>query len=371
MERIPVMKPWVGDEELAKVKECFDNNWITGGPMVKEFEQEIAKLHRVKHAIACSNGTMALYMALKAVGICKGDKVIVPGFTFIASANAVVLAGGTPVFADIDARTFNLDPMFCENIIDGDTKAIMPVDIYGQSADMSAIMQVALKYGLKVIEDAAQGVGGTFDGYGMGTIGDAGCLSFYADKIMTTGEGGMVLTNDDDIADKCLRLKHQGRTGRGWYVHDSIGYNFRMTDMQAAVGLVQLLKLPMIISKRIQLNAYYKLLLSDIPQVEFPYEDKRSKGVPFRINILVDDPEGLEQWLDHCGIDTMRFFYPLHRQPAYAERYLSPYHKPFPNSDWAYEHGLSLPSWVGLSDEQVRYICEKVREYYENFDNNS
>lgn len=354
---IPQFEPWLGEEELALVSETIRDNWITGGKKVQEFEQRIGDLCQVKYAIAVCNGTLALYVGLKALGIGEGDEVIVPDFTFIASANSVVMAGAKPIFVDVDAKTFNIDPAAVEKAITPKTKAIMPVHIYGQPADMDAICQIANKYRIKIIEDAAQGIGVSFNGRPVGGIGDIGCMSFYADKTLTTGEGGMLLTNDDYLAKNCLFLKHQGRTGRGYYFHEEIGYNFRLTDLQAAVGLAQLSKLPIIIERKKRNEKYYQELLEDVKGIRFPYIDTRGFSVPFRINILVDNPEELSAFLNEHEIGSRRFFYPLHQQPCYNVT------GEFHNSVKAYETGLSLPSSVSLTEEQIHYICEQIKAF--------
>jgi len=355
---IPQFEPWLGEEELAQITECIKAKWITGGPKVREFERKIAELCVVKHAIAVCNGTLALYMGLKALGIGEGDEVIVPDFTFIASANAVVLTGAKPVFVDVNPKTFNIEPGYAAKAITLRTKAIMPVHIYGQAADMDAICDVAERHGLYIIEDAAQGVGVTFKGKHTGSFGEVGCLSFYADKTITTGEGGMVLTNNDEIAQKCLILEHQGRTGRGIYFHEHIGYNFRLTDLHAAVGLAQLSKLPTIIERKKRNEKLYREFLKDVGGVKFPYTDPRGFNVPFRINILVDDPEALSNFLQANDVGSRRFFYPLHMQPCYNIE------GNFPNSVNAYERGLSLPSAVTLTEQQIEHVCEKIKEFF-------
>jgi len=354
---IPQFEPWLGEEELAQLTETIKANWITGGVKVKEFEARIAELCGVKHAIAVCNGTLALFVGLKALEIGIGDEVIVPDFTFIASANAVVMAGAKPIFVDVDARTFNIDPDCIEKAITSRTKAIMPVHIYGQSADMEKIINISKKHHLMVIEDAAQGIGVTFLGKPVGGFGEVGCLSFYADKTMTTGEGGMVLTNDDNIAKQCLILKHQGRMGRGIYFHEYIGYNFRLTDLQAAVGLAQLGKLPVIIQRKKTNEMLYRKFLQDVPGIEFPYIDQRGFNVPFRINILVDNPEGLSSYLNENDIGSRGFFYPLHLQPCYSVV------GNFPNAIMANRRGLSLPSSVTLTKQQIEYVCSKIKTF--------
>jgi perosamine synthetase len=355
---IPQFEPWLGEEELLQVTETIKANWITGGAKVKQFEKQIADLCGVKHAIAICNGTLALYVGLKALGIGDGDEVIVPDFTFIASANSVVMAGARPVLVDIDPKTFNIDPESIEQAITRKTRAIMPVHIYGQAADMDKICAIAKKHRLLIIEDAAQGIGVKFNGKPVGGFGEVGCLSFYADKTMTTGEGGMVLTSDDKLAEQCLIMKHQGRTGRGMYFHEHIGYNFRLTDLQAAVGLGQLSKLPTIIERKKRNEKLYRDLLTDVDGVEFPYVDPRGFNVPFRINILVDDPESLSNFLNENDIGSRRFFFPLHQQPCYKVR------GKFPNSVNAYRRGLSLPSSVKLTEDEIKYIADRIRKFY-------
>jgi len=355
-------EPFIGKEELKEIAETIQNKWISGGPKLKSFQQSIAKLCRVKHAIGVCNGTQALYVGLKVLGIGPGDEVIVPNFTFIASANSVVWAGAKPVFVDVDKKTFNIDPLKIEEVITKKTKAIMPVHIYGQSADMEKIMKIAKKHKLFVIEDAAQGIKVNFKGNPVGGLGDVGCMSFYADKIITTGEGGMILTNSDELAKKVIILLNQGRTGRGWYIHDHMGYNFRLTDLQAAVGVAQIKKLPLIIKKRKKIEKLYKKYLAGVKRVEFPFVDPRGDRVPYRVTILVEKPQELLDFLDKNGIRASRSFYPLNLQPCYNIK------GNFPNSIFAYERVLRLPSATGLTEKEVRYVCNKIKEFFKNYD---
>jgi len=365
MDYIPQFEPWIDSTELTLLSETITDNWITGGKKVKEFEKKIAGLCRVKYAVSCMNGTVALFMALKAAGIGEGDEVIVPDFTFIASANSIVMAGATPVFIDIDKNTLNISTGKIEEAITPRTKAIMPVHIYGQAAEIESIMHISREYKLLVVEDAAQGIGVSWNGKPVGSFGEAGCLSFYADKTITTGEGGMVVTDNEEIAQKCLRLAHQGNLSKGNYIHESIGYNFRMTDMQAAVGLCQLTKLGIIIARKRTVSEMYKELLKDIAGVSFLQTDSRSHTVPFRHIIFVDDPQLMVKELDKAGVGAKRVFYPLHKQPCYKDWELSLYHKPewsFENSNWAYKHGIALPSSVRVSRVQIEYICDRIKE---------
>ncbi|KKN17167.1 hypothetical protein LCGC14_0968670 [marine sediment metagenome] len=364
MRNIPQFEPWLDNAEQQQLCGCINDNWITGGPRVKEFERRIAELVGVKHAISCSNGTTALYLGLLALGIEPGDFVVVPDFTFIASANAVTWTGAKPIFADIDKDTLCMTAETVQAAVnafgkrrEGRIQAIMPIGIYGNSPDMDKLRDLAESEELLMIEDAAQDIGVSWAGRPLGSWGEVGCLSFYADKTITTGEGGMVLTDVDQIAADCVMLMNQGRTGRGFYVHDYVGYNFRMTDLQAGVGLAQLDKLPEIIKRKRAHEQMYARLLYNVERVNFVRVDPKCKDVPFRHNILVGDPTGLMAHLQGKGIGAREFFLPLHRQP--------PYKRPgsFLNSDWAHQHGLSLPSSALLKDEEIEYVCSAIKEY--------
>ncbi|MFC1994383.1 DegT/DnrJ/EryC1/StrS family aminotransferase [Chloroflexota bacterium] len=356
---IPQYEPWIGEEELTQLADVVRANWVTEGNKTKEFEREVAEYCGVKHAVAVCNGTIALYVALKALGIGVGDEVIVPDFTFIASANSVKMAGATPVLVDVDIKTFNIDPDCVSQAITTKTKAIMPVHIYGQSADMDELLRIKDEYGLYIIEDAAQGIGVKFNGKHVGSFGNASCFSFYGNKTITTGEGGVILTSDDKVAEKCYMLKSHGTKQRGTYIHEDIGYNFRITDLQSAIGLAQLSKLDMILEMKSRNEIIYKDNLSSVTGIQFPRIDSRCDYVPWLINVLVDDPQNLREFLMKEGIETRPFFYPLHRQPCYNIR------DEFPNSDYLYERGLSLPSSVLLTEEQIGYICEKINLFME------
>lgn len=357
---IPQIQPFIGEEELREVTEVIKSNWVTEGKKTKIFEEKIADLCDVKHAIAVSNGTIALYMALKVIGISEGDEVLVPDLTFIASSNSVLMAGGKPVFVDVDKKTFNINPDEIESNITDKTKAIMPVHLYGTAADMDEICRIAKKNDLYIIEDAAQGIGVKFRGKHVGSFGEMGCLSFYGNKTITTGEGGVILTNDDEFAVECYKLKNHGRKVKGIFIHDDIGYNFSYTDLQAALGIAQLSKLDMIISRKREIYNMYRKELIALNKVSFPYLDPMCSPVFWFTNILVSDASALKDYLAEQGIETRRFFYPLHMQPCYNYNNV----KDFPNAVNAYEHGLSLPSYVSLRDSDIIFVCNKIKEYY-------
>ncbi|RLF24053.1 MAG: DegT/DnrJ/EryC1/StrS aminotransferase [Thermoprotei archaeon] len=280
--------PIIEEDEIEAVVEVLRSRKLTmlKGNKVKEFEEAFARYHGVKHAIAVSSGTAALHVALKALGIGPGDEVIVPPFTFVATATAVLHSNAIPVFADIDPKTYNLDPKSIEDRITDRTKAIIVVHLFGCPADMDPIMKIANEYNLYVVEDCAQAIGAEYRGRKVGTIGDVGCFSFYQSKNMMTGEGGMIITNDDGIAEKCRLVRHHGEPA--WYHYILLGYNYRMTEMQAALGIVQLKKLERFNEIRRRNAMKYTELLKDIEGLILPEEPPYGKHVWHLYEVLLD-----------------------------------------------------------------------------------
>ena len=302
--KVPVAKPIIGDEEIENVVEVLKSGMIAQGPKVAEFEQKFADWIGTKYAIAVNSGTAALHVALLSCGIGKGDEVITTPFTFIASGNAIVYTGAKPVFADIDLKTYTLNPDTIESLITENTKAILPVHLYGQSANMDRINEIAEKHGLIVIEDAAQAHGATCNGKNVGNMGDMACFSFYPTKNMTTSEGGIITTNDEDLAENAKIFRAHGASVR--YHHDAIGYNFRMTDISAAIGLAQLEKIDGFNDKRIENAAYLNEGLKDVEGVITPYCAYDSKHVYHQYTIRVEKGER-DDWVDiinGCGVGT-------------------------------------------------------------------
>lgn len=362
--KVNQFEPYLGDEEYAATKSCFDANWVTEGPKSTEFVKRFLNLIDAKYGVLAPNGTLALYLGLRALGIGPADEVIVPNFTFIASANAVEMCGATPVFVDINRNNLQLNIKDCDRALTPRTKAIMPVHLFGLAANMEEVLSFSHQNNLKVIEDAAQAVGVYWGGKHCGSIGDVGCFSFFADKTITTGEGGFVATNNESTYNELLYLRNQGRKNRGSFIHEEIGYNFRMTDIQAAIGLVQLNKLPEIIEKKIALLKNYKERLKHLAclRVLEPTESA-SNHVPFRVVALCAEPsEGLMNFLQKNDIETRTLFHPLHSQPCYNQKELSPH---VAQSQYVYDHGLCLPSYPTLCEEKVEYICETINNYYE------
>jgi len=362
--RIPQFEPLLGDEELAQLRECIETGWLTEGPKTAEFIDRLAALTGAKHVILAPNGTLALYMALSVCGIGPGDEVIVPDFTFLGSASSIALTGARPVFADINRETFNLDAEAVRQALSPRTRAIMPVHIYGQAAEMAPLLELAKQENLFVIEDAAQGIGVSYRNRHAGTLGDLGCLSFFADKTITTGEGGAILTSNDEFADRLQYFRNQGRLNRGSFIHPQMGWNFRLTDLQSGIGLAQLDRLETIIERKRQIEQLYKSRLDGLEDVEFPSAKEPQCRVPFRMNILVPDPEGLAEHLAREGVGVRRFFYPLHRQPCFNEQN-SRTGGALVNSISAFDRGLSLPSSVKLTEQDIDTVCDAIDAFFQ------
>jgi len=359
---IPQIEPWIDDAELVELKRVVDSTFVTEHKLTEEFEEMIKELTGSKHALALTNGTAALFCCLKALNIGPNDEVIVPNITFVATSNSVIMTGATPIFCEVDQRTFCIDPEQIKTLITSKTKAIMPVHLYGQSADMSAIMEIAKEHNLLVIEDAAQGVGVKFNDKHTGTFGDMGILSFYGNKTITCGEGGVILTDSDDLRDKSYQLKNHGRPVKGTFKHDHIGYNFAFTEMQAAIGISQLKKLPKIIERKKEIHDLYctkfKSLQGEFNQV---YLDDRSSPVWWFTSFMTSKKKELKEFLLNKGIQTRDFFYPLHLQPCYEYMNVD---GDFSLSENVYTQGISLPSSYNLTLEEQNYIINSVYEFY-------
>ncbi|MFC1571235.1 DegT/DnrJ/EryC1/StrS family aminotransferase [Candidatus Margulisiibacteriota bacterium] len=365
--KVPQFAPYIGEEEYAAIKSCFTDNWITEGPKAKEFNSMLCKLIGVKYGVFAPNGTLSIYLGLRAMGICSGDEVLVPDFTFIGSATAVEMAGATPVFVDVNKHNFQINSKACKKKLSKKTKAVMPVHIYGMSANMDEVMSFASENNLMVIEDAAQAIGVSYKGKHCGSFGKVSSFSFFADKTITTGEGGFVATNDKDVYENLLYLRNQGRLNRGSFIHPKIGYNFRMTDIQIAVGIVQLNKLPIIKEKKLLILEKYKKALAGIEQVAMITLEDGSTYVPFRIALICEKAHALMAFLEKNGVQSRSFFYPLHKQPCfqYLAAAQSLADKDFPHAVGGYDQGVCLPSFVSISDEQINYVCGAIKEFYQ------
>jgi dTDP-4-amino-4,6-dideoxygalactose transaminase len=362
---IPINLPKVGEEEIQAVVKVMRSGYLTNslgaGPEVTKFENSFAKFAGAKHAVAVNTGTAALHAAIAAAGVKAGDEVILPSFTFVATAEAVVLAGGRPVFADIDAETYNLAPSEVEKKITKKTKAVVPVDLYGLSADMEPIREIADKQGLSVVEDAAQAHGLSYKGRAAGAFADAACWSLYASKNMTTGEGGVVTTNDEGVAELLRMVRTHGEKAK--YASEILGCNYRMSEIQAAIGSVQLEKLPAFLAKRTQNAQMLTEILSKSDKLCLPSEPKNGKhswylytarlykGTEAQRNQL------LEQ-LHQKGIGAEAYYVnPVHLMPYYLNNFGA---VKLEETEKAAKQVFSLPIHPGVTPEQVEFIGETV-----------
>ncbi|MBI2529683.1 MAG: DegT/DnrJ/EryC1/StrS family aminotransferase [Candidatus Diapherotrites archaeon] len=362
---LPAAQPTLDGNELKYIKECFKSNWIAaGGPFVKQFESEFAELCNRAHGVATSSGTTALHLALLAYGIKPGDEVIVPDFTFAASANCALHSCAIPNFVDADADYFTIDVNKIEEAITSKTKAIIPVHVYGHPADMDPIMEIAQRHNLKVIEDACPAHGSEYKGKPVGSLGDAACFSFHASKLIATGEGGMLVTDDADYAECARIIRDQGYVRGKYYWHEVIGYNYRLTNVQAAIGVAQLETYKKKIKAKLAQMSLYNKLLSKIPGISVPKTAPYAKRIATFIIISVEDSFGLTRdeialKLKGQDIETRPVFYPLHRMKPYAPFASG---KEFPIAEEISRKGLQLPSSLNLTNEDIRRICTSIAE---------
>ena len=369
--KVPQSQPFLGPEEYAVMKDCFENNWITEGPTSEEFMHRMRELTGAKHAVLAPNGTLALYLGLRALGIGPGDEVIVPDFTFIASATAVEMTGATPVFCDVD-YTLHMNVRDAERVLTAKTKAVMPVHIFGGTAAMEHVVPFAREHNLLMIEDACQAVGINHNGRHCGTFGDIGIFSFFCDKTITTGEGGMVITDNPILYDKLRYLRNQGRLDRGSFEHPEIGYNFRTTDLNTAIGIEQLKKLPNIIHRKQFIFKAYEKNLDELVRKGVLdmvlIHDKTKPYIPFRVPIMVDNAKKLMAFLETKEIQTRQFFYPMHKQPCF--QYLKRQgheldDRLFPIATKVASRGVCLPCFPALTVHQVKYVCDMIKEFFD------
>jgi perosamine synthetase len=358
---IPIAKPIIGQEEIDGVIGVLRSGMIAEGPKVKEFEEAFARYVGARHAIAVNSGTAALHVALLARGIGRGDEVITTPFTFIATANSVLYTGAKPVFADIEADTFNIDPESIKEKITNKTKAIIPVDLYGHPAEMNAIMDLARDHKLTVIEDACQAHGAVYHGKKAGSF-DIGCFSFYPTKNMTTSEGGMITTDDEKLAEKARMIRSHGSKVR--YYHDMLGFNLRMTDIGAAIGLAQLRRVDAFNEKRISNAMYLNEKLGDIPGIVTPVTRAGCKHVFHQYTVRITNEYGLPrdrliQKLSSAGIGTGVYYpVPIHRQALYLSR---GYDESHPISERLSKEVLSLPVHPAITPDDLDIISDSLR----------
>ena len=361
-ERITIANPVFNGNEKRYLEECIDTGWVSAnGRFINEFEERFAEFCGSKYGISCANGTVSLHLIMLGLGIKPGDEVIMPALTYIATANAVRYCGGTPIFVDCCEDSFNMDPDKIEEKINENTKAIMPVHLYGLTCDMDPIMEVAEKYHIPVIEDAAESHGAEYKGRRAGSFGLASSFSFFGNKIITSGEGGMIVTNDENLYSKMKLLRGQAVSPEKKYWHFDVGYNYRMTNLQAAVGLAQFENINWHIEQRIRVAGLYKKYLEGyLKYMVFQSEPSDCRHVYWMSNVILQDivaknRDEVMQEMEACNIEMRPLFYPMHIMPPYCDKKLK-----CPVSEKISSRGISLPSHALLEDGDVKYICDNL-----------
>jgi len=366
--KIPVAKPEIGERELEYVTDAVKSGWVSSqSKYVTDLEEKFSKYCGAKYGVAVSSGTTALHLALASLNIGNGDEVIIPAFTMIATANSIVYTGAKPILVDSELNTWNINVEKIEEKITDKTKAIMVVHTYGHPVDMDPLLEIAKEHGLCLIEDAAESHGAEYKGRKAGSLSGIACFSFYANKIITTGEGGMLVTNNEEYAEKArwLRGLAFGRHGKHFY-HEALGFNYRMSGLQAALGVAQLEKIEKFISIHRRNAKLYNSLLSELgDKVTLHPEAPWAKNVYWMYSILVQEEFGMSRddlmkKLELDGIETRTFFYPVHVQPFYAQQYTE---ERFPIADELSRKGMNLPSGNSLTADEVAYICECINKY--------
>ncbi len=362
--RYPVYRPYLSGQEKQYVSDCLDTTWISSkGAYIGRFEAAFSEFTGVEHSLSVSNGTVALHVALVALGIGPGDEVLVPALTYVASANAVTYTGATPVFVDSEPEFWQIDIAAAELKITERTRAIMPVHLYGHACNMDEVMAFAARHKLLVVEDCAEALGTRWRGRHVGTFGEIGTFSFFGNKTVTTGEGGMVVTNNAAHADMVSRLKGQGLARDREYYHDLVGYNYRMTNICAAIGVAQMEALPVILERKRAIAGWYEDALKDLP-LKVHATASRCKHSYWMVTIMVDDPADrgpLRDTLRESGIETRPVFVPMNELPIYREP-----DGLYPVAADLSSRGINLPSYPDLERTDVFEICGVVRSFFSN-----
>jgi perosamine synthetase len=366
-EFIPVYEPYLAGNEARYLQECINTGWISSkGKFVDLFEKSFAKYINSPFALSTANGTVAIHLALEAIGIKEADEIIVPDLTFAASVNSILYTKATPVLVDCDPDTLNIDLNKIEEKITSKTKAIMLVHLYGLPIVISEIHKIAEKHNLIIIEDAAEAFGSEYKNKKVGTFGRVACFSFFGNKTITTGEGGMITFKNEEDYKKAKILRDHGMNPEKIYWHDYIGYNYRMTNLQAAIGYAQMEKADEIVKKKIKNANIYKKFLQNIPGIKFVKDYKNVKNTFWLVTIIIDENkfgasrDQIKEYLRKNKIDSRPVFYPIHQMPPYKEFNIDNY----PNSIYASENGLSLPSSCVLDKKSIARICNCLIDYH-------
>lgn len=373
---IPVNAPRLGEREAAYLAECVRSGWVSSaGKFIDDFEERWAAYCGRRYGIAVSNGTVALQLAVACLRLEPGDEVIMPTFTIISCALAVVYNGGVPVLVDCDPRTWCMDVAQVKEKLTPRTRAIMPVHIYGHPVEMDPLLELADRNGIAVIEDAAEAHGAAYlstqNGSGLGfrrcgSFGTLSCFSFYANKLITTGEGGMVLTDDPGLAEKARALRNLCFQTKRRFYHESLGFNFRLTNLQAALGLAQVERIDEIVARKRWMGQEYTRRLKDIRNLQLPVEEPWARSVYWMYGVVLSEEWGMDadqfaQWLRERGVDTRPFFLGMHEQPVLQKRGLF-LNERYPVAERLARQGLYLPSGLALTDEQLDHVCNAVHE---------
>ena len=368
MIEVPLSSPDITDLERKAVAEVLHTRHLSLGPKLLEFEEMLAHYVGALHVIAVNSGTSALHLCVKALDIKEGDEVITTPFSFVASANCLLYERAVPIFVDIDPLTYNLDVRRIETKITKRTKAILPVHVFGQPCEMNALLKLAEKYRLRVIEDACEAIGATYRGKKVGTFGDCGVFAFYPNKQMTTGEGGAIVTNSGEIATLCRSLRNQGRgEGRAWLAHERLGYNYRLSDIQCALGIAQLEWIGELLSKREKVAALYNRLLKNLPGLRL-LSVSPQVTMSWFVYIIVLEQEFTRRQRDNIlcglrkrGIGCGNYFPPIHLQPFYVDTF--GYKRgDFPVTESVSDRTIALPFYGNLREEEIKFVVECVRE---------
>ncbi len=363
VEVIPVCQPTLEGNEKKYVIQCMETNWISSrGRFVDEFEEKFANYCGVRYGITTNSGTTALHLALATMGIKEGDQVIIPSFTMISTANAIAYLDAEPVVVDVEPLTWNIDPGLIEAKITEKTRAIIPIHTYGHPADMDRLQKIADRHNLAIVEDAAEAHGAEYKGRRVGSFGEMASFSFYANKIITTGEGGMIVTDNRERAELLQTMRNYGFTQERHFWHKVMGFSYRMTNLQAAIGLGQFERIDQLLEARRSNARLYNELLKDVPGITTPPEAEDVKSVYWMYGVLVEDDFGmskdrLRQVLADHGVETRSFFIPIHLQPIYS--YLLS--DEFPVSEELGQKGFYLPSASSLKPHQIEFICDVIR----------
>jgi len=358
---IPVAEPIIGEKELFYVLDAVKSGWVSSkGSYVKKFEDKFAEYCNAKYAASCNNGTSALHLALLSLGIGEGDEVIAPSLAYIAVANVINYVRAKPVFVDVSKETLGMDPEKIEEKITPQTKAIIVVHLYGMPCEMDRILDIAKKYNLFLIEDCAEAHGAEYKGKKVGTFGDIGCFSFFGNKIITTGEGGMCITNNEELKEKIELLKNQGVSKERKYWHPVIGFNYRMTNIQAAIGLAQLEQIDSFLKIREEHEEIYENLLKEISGIKFLPKRQQVKIVYWMHSIIIENRDKIMKKLEKEGIETRPFFVVINKMPPYLSE------ESFPVAEEVSDKGINLPSSVNLTEENIKIICDAIKRAVKN-----